>query len=71
MQWQYTHGETYLETETVLAIKYFYLTIMLIQGSFTSLMEWVQFKGLFWNTNDSIANLTISFTSGVSLLGTP
>ena len=37
------------------------------QGSFISQMEWALSKSLFWNTNDSIANLTISFTGGVSL----
>ena len=30
-------------------------------------MEWVSFKSPFWNTNDSIAKLTISTTCGVSL----
>ena len=37
------------------------------QGSFISNMEWAPFKSLFWNANDSIAKLTISFASGVSL----
>ena len=37
------------------------------QGSFMSQMEWAPFQRLFWNTNDSVANLMISFTSGVSV----
>ena len=37
------------------------------QRSFISQMEWAPFKCLFWNTNDSIANLTMSLTRGVSL----
>ena len=36
-------------------------------SSFVADMKWAPFKSLFWNTNDSIAELTISFTSGVSL----
>ena len=42
-----------------------------IQRSFISQMECAPFKCLFWNINDSIANLTISFTSGVSLWDRP
>ena len=35
-------------------------------------MEWASFgKSLFWKTNDSIANLTISFTGGLSLWDRP
>ena len=41
------------------------------QGSFISQMEWALFKSLFWKTNDSIAKLKISFTSGVSLWDRP
>ena len=37
------------------------------QGSFLSQMEWAPFKSLFWKTNDSVANLMISFRSGISL----
>ena len=32
---------------------------LLDQESFISQMEWTPFNSLFWNTNDSIANLTI------------
>ena len=35
------------------------------QESFISEIEWVPFKSLLWKTNDSIASVTISFTSGV------
>ena len=41
------------------------------QRSFISHMEWAPFKSLYWKTNDSVANLTISFTSGVSLWDRP
>ena len=34
-------------------------------------MEWAPFKILLWKSNDSIANLTISFTSGLSLWDKP
>ena len=34
-------------------------------------VEWTPFKSLIWNTNDPIANLTIYFTSGVSLWDKP
>ena len=37
-----------------------------MQGSFISEMEWAPFKSLFWNTNYSMAKLTISITKGVS-----
>ena len=37
------------------------------QKSFISEIEWVPFRSLLWKTNDSIASVTISFTSGVSL----
>ena len=42
------------------------LTRCLNQRSFIFQMEWAPFKSLFWRTNDSIANLTISFTRDVS-----
>ena len=41
------------------------------QGSFISQMEWAPFKSLFWNTNNSTAKLTISFTSDVYLWDGP
>ena len=55
---------------TLLWIKYILSCIKqfpLNQGSFIHQMEWAPSKNLFWNTNDSIANLAMSFTSGVSL----
>ena len=36
-----------------------------------SLTEWGPIKSLFWDTNDSIPNLTISLTSGFSLWDRP
>ena len=30
-------------------------------------IEWAPFKRLFWNANDSVAKLSVSITSGVSL----
>ena len=42
-----------------------------LQGSFISQMEWALCKSLFWKNNDSIANLTICFTNGVSLWDRP
>ena len=41
------------------------------QGSVISQIEWASFKSLFWKTNDSITNLTISFTSNLSLWDRP
>ena len=34
-------------------------------------MEWAPFKSLFWNTDGSVANLTISFTSDLFLYDRP
>ena len=39
---------------------------MFYQGNFKSEIEWVSFKNLFWNTNESIEELMIYVTSGVS-----
>ena len=36
------------------------LEAVIAQGSFIFQMEWAPFKRLFWSTNDSIVNLTIS-----------
>ena len=41
------------------------------QRSFISKMKQAPFKNLFWNTNDFIAKLMISITSGVSLWDRP
>ena len=51
-----------------------YLTMLGLewkQERFISQMEWAPFKSLPWNTNDAIANLTISFISSVSLRDRP
>ena len=40
--------------------------ILCFVKSFKSEMEWAPFKGLFWNTNDSVVKLMLSITNGVS-----
>ena len=48
-----------------------FLIHALYQGIFISQMKWAPFKNLFWNTNESVANLIFLLQAGVSLLDRP
>ena len=64
---QLLHCDSHLQLTSFLSRHF----LTFVKGNFISQMEWASFTSLFWNTNDSIANLTIPFSSDVFLWRRP